>query len=45
VSFRVCVAFGVGASLTVGVLWALAGHACNLLADAFTTSTPGVPLP
>jgi hypothetical protein len=45
VSFRVCVAFGIGASLTVGVLIGLAYHAGNLLADAFTTSTPGVPLP
>jgi hypothetical protein len=45
VSFRLCVGIGIGASLTVGVMWVLAGHACNLLADAFTTSTRGVPLP
>jgi hypothetical protein len=43
VKLRLCIAVGVGASLTVGVLCGLAYHAGNLLADAFTTSTPGVP--
>jgi hypothetical protein len=45
VSLRVCVTLGVVASLTAGALCGLAYYAGNLLADSFTTSTPGVPLP
>lgn len=44
-SLRVCVAFGVGASLTVGILFGLAYHAANLLAEGFSTTKPGMPLP
>lgn len=42
---RVCIAFGVGASLAAGTLIGLAYYAGNLLANSFTTSSPGVPLP
>jgi hypothetical protein len=45
VSLRICIAIGVTASLTVGALCALAYHAANLLAEGFTSSEPGVPLP